>query len=528
MRQVTRATRQAADLRLVLSVDLGSGGRRSYSDRAMTTPEGMVILPGMDEPEWAAELDGSSQGAAIRIVSPETWAELTAGLSGAAGKLSLWAEGTAWSTREDLLAGYLDAPVYGSEEEEIVTSLSVATWEDAALIPRPSWQISASTWPRTGSALACPADLYGAYYPVVLGSPGSQRTTAEDLDWYPIPALLVEVSDAVDPPDNSAVDCVVLLGYGRLECVGGTVELYNENTGAGAVVSATATTDALGTPVTIATVAAADMLIVLGDSLWWRPVAGTACGIPGTAKLGSALRWLASWSSVPMDPAGWSCVNDMDRFVFGAIINEPVAPLGWIIDGPLKLLPASLVEGAEGVGIVLRPLSPTRAEADALDLEAVGGWREDPVQRRSWTELRPGLVLEYAPDVRQGIKRRKLTFDPTIWKPTAEVSDTARGRAVAARYPSRRLAVEQVSADWLCDGATALQLATFLHRELTEEWEDLAVVLPQGMRLEAGQLLLLTVADLGTRWTSRLCYVRSAPRVSGPAKYLVRTIEENY
>jgi hypothetical protein len=187
-----------------------------------------------------------------------------------------------------------------------------------------------------------------------------------------------------------------------------------------------------------------------------------------------------------------------------------------------------MVEGAEGVGIVLRPLTPTRADATVLGLEAVGGWREDPVQRRSWSDLRPGLVLEYAPDVRQGIQRRKLTFDPTIWTPTAQISDTARGRAVGARHPSRLLAVEQMSADWLCDSATAMDLATFHHRELTEEWEELAILLPQGVRLEAGQLLLLTVADLGVRWASRLCYVRSAPRVSGPAKYLVRTIEEQY
>lgn len=524
MRGLTRARLQGADLHTVLVVDLGSGGRRAYSDAHLVTPEGMVILPGLEEPEWAAELGGDSQGAAIRIVSPETWAELVRGLSGASGRLSIWAEGEPWADRLDLVVGYLDAPTYGAPEEEVASTISVATWEDAGLLPRPTWQVGAATWPRSSSALACPADLHGPYYPVVLGSPGAQRSAAEELDWYPIPALIVEIDDSVDPPDNSAADCTVLLGYGRLTCAGSTVELYNENTGGGAVVSAVATTDLLGTPCTVASVAAADLPIAAGDSLWWRPVAGTTVGLPGTGQMGQGLRWVASWSSVPQDPEGWSCTGDLDRLALDAVINEPISPMSWILDGPLKLLPCWLIEGAGGVGLAMMPLSPQFDCAEELDVEALGGWREDAVQTRSWTELRPGLVVEYGPDTRQSRHRRRIVIDPLVQAPSAEVADTARGRTIAARYQSMAMAVESVAADWLCNAGTADQVATYRHRELTDQWEEISIVLPQGVQLEVGQVWLLTVTDI--RWNRRPCYVRSAPKIPGPVKYLLRTIED--
>lgn len=524
MKGLTRARLQGADLHMVLVVDLGTGGRRAYSDAHMTTPEGMAILPGLEEPEWAVELGGDSQGAAIRITSPETWAELVRGLSGASGRLAMWAEGTPWADREDLVVGYLDAPTYGAPEEEVASSISVATWEDAGLLPRPTWQVGSATWPRSSSALACPGDLHGPYYPVVLGSPGSQRSAAEDLDWYPIPALIVEIDDSVDPPDNSAADCVVLLGYGRLSCVGSTVELYNENTGGSAVVSAVATTDLLGTPCTVAVVAAADLPIAMGDELWWRPVAGTTAGLPGTGQMGQGLRWVASWSSVPQDPEGWSCAGDLDRFSVDAVINEPISPMSWILDGPLKITPCWLIEGSGGVGLAMVPLAPRADDAEDVDVDALGGWREDSIQVRSWTELRPGLVLEHGRDVRQGLYRRRIVIDPMVQTPSAEVADTARGRTIGARYSTMQVAVETMAADWLCDPGTAAQLAGYRHRELTDQWEEISIVLPQGVVLEAGQLVRLTVEDVG--WERRLCYVRSAPKISGPVKYLLRTIEE--
>jgi len=357
---------------------------------------------------------------------------------------------------------------------------------------------------------------------VVLGSPATQRSTAEDLDWYPIPAAIVEIDDSVDPPDNSALDCVLLLGWGHLDCVGANVEVYNENTAAGAVVAATATRDLLGQPCTVATVAAADMAVTLGDSLWWRPVAGAKCGIPGTGGCGSAIRWLASWASVPLDADGWSVIGDLDRLAFAAVINEPVAPWGWVQDGPLRLLPCWPVEGPQGVGLATAPMTVQASDAEEIDVDALGGWREDPVQVRSWRDLRPSYALNYAPDSRLGSMRRRIVFDPDVSAPTATVADTAYGRNVVGRYPQISRSVEEVSADWIGDAGTASAVATYNHRLLTELWEEITVVLPQEILLHPGQVVSLTVDDVG--WSDRICYVRAAPRVSGPAKYTFRTV----
>ncbi len=522
----TRASREAATLHHVVSLHLGGGGLFLYSDVGLITSDGIVILPGLNTPDVVASLDGGGDSVALSILSPETWAALVRGLDGAAAELSELAEGDSWGQRTILMRGYLDSPNYGSAEEEVSASLASFVWEDNGQVPRPTWKVGAETWPRSTSALACPADLHGVYYPVVLGSPGIQRSAAEDLDWYPIPAAIVEIDDAVDPPDNSALDCVILLGWGHLDCVGANVEIYNENTAAGAVVAAAATRDLLGQPCTVATVAAADVPITLGDSLWWRPVAGEKCGIPSTGGCGGALRWLASWASVPLDVDGWSAINDLDRLAFAAVINEPVSPWGWIQDNPLKLLPCWPVEGPQGIGLATAPISVQASDAEPLDVEAVGGWREDPVQTRSWQELRPSYVLNYAPDVRLGSMRRRIVFDPDVSAPTATVCDTAFGRDVVGRYQQISRAVEEVTADWIGDAGTASIIAVYNHRLLTELWEEITIVLPQEILLRPGQIMSLTVADLegSGKWTDRVCYVRDAPRVSGPAKYTFRTV----
>ena len=523
----TRASREAAILHHVVALDLGGGGYFLYSDVGFTTSDGIVIRPGLNAPDVVASLEGGGDSVSLSILSPETWAALVRGLDGAAAELSELAEGDSWGQRTSLMRGYLDSPTYGAAEEEVSASLASFVWEDSGQIPRPTWKIGAETWPRASSALACPSDLYGPYYPVVLGSPAIQRSAAEDLDWYPIPALIVEIDDSVDPPDNSALDCVILLGWGHLDCVGANIEIYNENTGSGAVVAAEATRDLLGQPCTVATVAAGDMAITLGDSLWWRPVAGEKCGIPGTGGCGGALRWLASWASVPLDADGWSAINDLDRLAFAMVLNEPVSPWGWIQDGPLRLLPCWPVEGPQGIGLATMPIGLQASDAEEIDVDALGGWREDPVQTRSWRELRPSYVLNYAPDVRQGSMRRRIVFDPDVSAPTATVCDTAFGRNVVGRYPQISRSVEEVSADWIGDAGTAAAIASYSHRMLTELWEEITVVLPQEILLTPGQLVSLTVADLADcgRWTDRICYVRSAPRVSGPAKYTFRTIE---
>ncbi|NBR68469.1 MAG: hypothetical protein EBT79_14580, partial [Actinobacteria bacterium] len=262
--------------------------------------------------------------------------------------------------------------VYGAAGEPIRFGLQSAPWQDRGLLPLPSWVVSDATWPRATSALACPGDLHGLFYPVVIGDPGADASATTEADWYPLPALIVEIDDSIDPPDNSAASCVVLLGAGVLGCVGDNVEVYNETTGASAGVSPFITTDAAGVDVTCVEIAAADMPVVMGDALFWRPSSGGKAGIAGTSTAGGAIRWLLSWSSAEVDPGLMQSAADrLNRWRVGAYIDEPVSPYQWVQDNLFSVLPVMMVEGPAGIGLAILPVLPADADgAETVDVEA--------------------------------------------------------------------------------------------------------------------------------------------------------------
>ena len=525
--------RQRTVLRLVCD-----GVERFYSDAALlltdATPgsTGTIdVRAGMSEPDLADELGQEGQGASIEILDPGAWSDIVSGLIGAWAELSQVGEGQDWTARRVIVRGYADAPIYGSQEEPILFGLQASPWTDRGLVPLPTWQVGAETWPRSGSGLGLPEDLQGPFYPVILGDPGADADATTEADWYPIPALIVEIDTGLDPADNSANACTVLLGAGPLGCVGDNIELFNETTGATAALVPFATADRMGQQVTCITVAAGDMPVVAGDSLWWRPEAGGLAGIAQTGTAGAAMRFLLSFSSSEVDYDLLRDVADrLDRWKVGGWINEPISPFGWIQDNLLNILPVLSVDGPGGTAFVALPVSPDDAAGlETIDVDEAGGSRAGPVEVSSWRDVSTSLSMEYATDTRTGAYRRRIDLDPTIDTVVGSRQPTPYGAQASLRYAGLRLL--DLTTDAICDPGTAAAIAEYQIRGASQLTAEVEVVLPQTYQtLQSGDLIRLTLPDTllptGAPWTAVLCVVLSVPRISGMGVFRFRTVPD--
>lgn len=529
----TLTGRQRTVLRLIVD-----GVERFYSDAALTftnaySGRGVVTTPGLSEPDLVDALGQPNTGLSVELLDPVAHASLIGGLFGAWGEVSQIIEGQDWSLRRVVIRGYVDAPIYGEAEEPIRFGLASMPWEDRGLIPLPTWVVSADSWPRTGSTLGLPEEAIGPMYPVVIGNPGSDADATTEVDWYPIPALVVEIDTALTPPDNSVNDCTLLLGAGRLACVGNQIMLFNATTGATTNTTAVATTDRMGAVVTCAIVAAADMPITMGDALYWRPQAGEPAGIPGTGTAGGAIRWLLGFCSAEVDQESMAAATPaLDRWRVDAVISAegPVSPWGWIEDNLLSVLPAISVDGPGGVTLAILPVNPSDADgALRIDVEAVGGARSGDIEVSSWRELSNSLTVVYGSDLRLNSYRRGLDLDPSIRNAVGSRQPTPYGAAVAVRYTGLRL--EEMTMDAICDPLTATALAEHRMREISQLTAEVEVTLPQSYQtLQSGDLVRLTLPRIslptGAPWTDVLCMALSVPRISGAGVYRFKTIPD--
>ena len=526
------AGRQRTVLRLVCD-----GVARNYSDTALSIANAaglpVDVSPGLAEPDMVDALGQPNTSLAVELLAPADHAAIIGGLFGAWAEVSQILEGQDWSLRRVVVRGYADAPIYGEEGEPIRFGLASAPWEDRGLIPLPSWSVGPETWPRAGSTLGLPEDRAGPLYPVVLGDPGNDADATTEADWYPIPALIVEIDTALDPADNSANACILLLGAGRLACVGGNVELFNETTGATVTLSPFATRDAMNQIVTCLEVAVGDMPITNGDALYWRPEAGGKAGIPGTGTAGGAIRWLAGFCSAEVDQESVAAASPfLDRWRVAAVISaeQPVSPWGWIEDHLLSVLPVIAVDGPGGVTLAPLPVMPADADgARVIDVEAVGGARSGPVEVSSWRDLSTALSLSYGSDPRTDQYRRRIDLDPTLTATTGSRQPTPYGAAASVRYGGLRL--EEITLDAVCDHLTASALAEYHMRRVSQMVAEVEVVLPQSFQsLQSGDLVRLTLPRMylptGAAWTGVLCITLSVPRISGAGVYRFRTVPD--
>ena len=532
--RTTLATgRQRTVLRLVCD-----GVERFYADDALSftdsTPGStgeVVTVAGMAEPDIADQLGDEGDALAVELLDPASHADLIAGLDGAWAEVAQIVEGQDWTARRVLLRGYADAPVYGTADEPIRFGLASAPWEDRGLLPLPTWQTGPETWPRATSGLVCPEELHGLFYPVVIGDPGSDRDATTEADWFPLPALIVEIDDSIDPPDNSAAACVVLLGAGVLACVGASVEVFNETATAGGaavscVVSPFVASDLMGQVVTCVEIAAGDMPVVIGDALWWRSEnVGEPVGISRTSRAGEAIRWMLSFSSAEVDADLLRDAADrLDRWRVGFFLNEPVSPYRYIQDHFFPILPVLPIDGPAGFGLAVLPTQPADADGlEEIDVDAAGGARSGPVERSSWREVSTSLAMEYAQDIRLGAYRRRIDLDPTITRPVGSRQPTPYGAAMSLRYPGLRLL--SLDSEIVCDALTATALAEYQIRRASQTSDEVEIALPQSYQyLQSGDLVRLTVADIG--WSAVLCVTLSVPRISGMGVFRFRTVPD--
>lgn len=500
---------------------------RSLSATNTDPTEGASILQiagGLTEPDIVAELE-PGDGVGVEVLVPQKWhAEIIAGLADATGELCQIREGDDWQDRVKLVRGSVLEPVYGDSSEPLSFTLSSDPWSDRALLPLSTWQVTASTWPRSGSSLAVPESTLEQWYPVVFGEPGATLTDARA-----VPALLVELDAGTG--DNSANDATVLLCVGDCTCIGGSVTLYNDSQETSATVTPEAATDALGQPVVVAIVPAATLAIADGDELWWCPTAG-AGGLrsPGSTSTmrgaGDIVAYLLGLSTVPVATDRMqAAIAELNRYTLDFYLNDPVSPLSVVVDQIAAVLPFRLVaDGAEGVYPVAIRWNATSADATwVIDPSTRGGYRSSPVSVGSVRDVASTIRLDFAPDAKEGGYHAHITAAPTTVTDDPYQQPHPRCRAAATRWPGER--ISSVETGVIADLSSAVLALECLVAQATDLTETVEVVLPQEYQaMQPGDVALVTLTEVG--WSARVCQVVRVPRIEGQIVATFQTLPD--
>tara|TARA_R100001443_G_scaffold24962_1_gene37631 strand:- start:1902 stop:3500 length:1599 start_codon:yes stop_codon:yes gene_type:complete len=283
----------------------------------------------------------------IEVVFPVDVAELIEkghDLAAASGELSLILDGNQYETRRVFLRGEVSQPTYGAEGEPVRFSLERLPLNDAALFP-PSGLVASS------SALsAAPESSIGKTYPWVFGEVGATVDEAGvTVKAYATPGFQVGTFVAPGPVTRRKI----LIAGHRVSAQ--TVNIYNSDADqnmAGETVYHD--TDAHGQEYAYTAFAQSPGTSDKDKySIDWSGSGGSYPNLHHDGPLergGDLLRFMFSQSSLEVDQGRTvAAAALLQSYRFGGFINKPVAPLKWLQEHLIPLLPVSIAVGGDGI-----------------------------------------------------------------------------------------------------------------------------------------------------------------------------------
>ena len=432
-------------------------------------------------------------------------------LAAATGKLWIWAKDT--SERLLLIDGRVLDPEYGTEQQPVTLSLEEAPFDDLALFPPATAQISASTWAAAASGVT------EERYPWIFGFPGLGST-------YGSPGLWV------------ASNKLLIAGHPKTGGANRNVTVFNVNhlgqAGAVASLPVSVGPDSLGREVT--TVSIGSMSYTDEDDeywiQWWSGRAGGVADHDQTTArgAGSVLRYMLERSEVRWDQGRIAAILPALNLyrIDAAIVVGPGArfsPLSWVQEHLSPILPISARQGPAGLYYSLFHYDADSSAAVAkISVERGDAVREGAVSYSPVDSIANEIRLSYAPNSKDN--KSTATFVLTGDDETLD-SDATAVSNVSCRISRDRfgLRVMELSTDVIYDSSTAGRICSWLSSAFALPSRTIAYAArPEFGHLEPGDVV--TISDSEIFLDDLLCLVDSVTWTeSGSVGLVLRAID---
>ena len=472
----------------------------------------------LPEPGGAAEANAAAIQLTFAGEDADGWADLvraSRGIGAATCEVAIIRDSDAWSSREVLLDGRVDALTYGAYDEPIAFQVEESPWDvRSPPFPPSNAAVTDATWPRAGSSAThmIGEGVEGMVYPWVFGAPGRGPGGRR----FPgSPALLVEIPNA---GDNSAVDAYVLIAGHRSKADGASnaIRLYNETTGSDNQFTPSTTQDLLGREVTIVQVSNANLPITEGDELWVSWAASANGGLIGP-RAGATLRraddvlgYLLGQSGARHLGGAFAQIDGRLSYPMDFVHNDSGADPLDVVRSILAYLPASYRIGPEGLEVVRWPFDAEHGDELAhIDPGLHFGHRSAGPQLSPISEVENTIEARYAQNLKAGTLIGRTVYAPSRITGDTDVQTNPWAAASASVYGDR--SGTPLEMPHLVEPGTAAAVLDFAIGWRSQQREYVTYLLPQEYQaIRPGSVVTVTDADI--LWTTRLCCVLGVRR----------------
>ncbi|NRA04200.1 MAG: hypothetical protein HRU00_16530 [Myxococcales bacterium] len=529
----------ACDFVWLLDVEV-SGRVYRFSDRQVeaTTEAGDVLLyrTGLSELIYSTSANGAVDlSIPVQVSSGVLWGELVEDdyrVERAPATLRRWNVGTPFEASRIIVDGRVEGVRYGGQLEPISFSIRRPGNNNGGTIPSGGMVIDETTWPGVGrTSFEIDPKIIGAYYPIVLGSPGVDPSGTPVASTE---ALAVEVEITPVPNDTEK-----LLIAGHL-VVSTSVTIY-DYTDAAAPEAASClvqtTEDLAGR--TVSFVTPNDPLVQFTSPIiqgrvyyaGWQDGGGlrNPFGLGAIRGAGDIIEWIITrWTSLQFDASRFEPVKALlNLYLIDCWINDPIDPVEWLMSALIPLLPAVPRNGVDGLYFEIRRPGLTKADAvfhfdtskncdRTSEIEIV----DDDVVNE--------ITVEYCPDRVTGRFRRRVIVGPDATHRSDDEIQlnlgtdsriiTSYRSNLSVDYFKQRFAAT-LEAPVVCDRATATRIGQDVIdlQALPRRVIDLALACEFEDRISIGDIVLISdnAVENGTGITEQLAEVLDVV-VGGP------------
>ena len=383
---------------------------------------------------------GEFPSVSIQVVFPDDVAEIIErghDLASATGELSLILEGNQWETRRVFLNGEVSQPEYGADGEPVSFSLERLPLDDSALFP-PAGLVVSST-----SLSDAPESSIGKTYPWVFGEVGA--TVDEGgvtVKAYATPGF--QVGSFYESATNRRK---ILIAGHRVSA--STVNIYDKDADDN-MTNRTVyhDTDALGQVYAYTSFAFSPGTAEKDQyAIDWTGSGGSYPNLHHDGPLergGDLLRFMLSQSSLDIDEGRTVVAAELlQSYRFGGFINKPVAPLKWLQEHLIPLLPVSIAVGGDGLYPIVWRYDATAEHAVESITAGPHFERSKPVTYEG-EEVFNEIRLRYGFAVWKDDFTRSITISGTPAADDPNQISNAYSRTSFSRYGTRAKEIESV------------------------------------------------------------------------------------
>ena len=447
---------------------VNDAGKSLRIDAGLTLPEIEKSAPFLGKSE--------TRTASIEMRPPFSYATLrTYGINlvGRSAEIALIRPGDTWEQRKIQLSGVITGLSWGSDGQPLQIDLEESIQQERGLIG--NLTVTDRSWPNA------PDSVKGAIYPVILGNCGGGSVPGA-------PALPVD--DVGFGGDHRSYLVVAAHPVAATSAI-----IFCGDNSEGLAVSQIQ--DADGNVISVvdmetATTVAWDLEEEYYSS--WVDAGHIASAGGNPAGAGGIISLVCAYSSLRID---WGSVQGLadwlDQYRIGATITDPTAPLQWIEDALLPVLPVVLVTGPDGWRLLRINLAATSADCCAT-LRAVQrstiAILDGLVETQGYADLINDVTLKYFLD---------YSLDDTTKSARMSAVFGADTHGDAALAAAQTLGVKQASADSVVvyDDATAYLILRWKALAFSRTREVLRYLVPGSWAwIEPGDLLRLVDEEL--------------------------------